>query len=108
MRGKNKVDLKKLMSVSDNIANLNVERFKNFVASAEVAEGSSAAEMAAGIARPAVSVSLQIDYLVDNGIPIILQFVCTSCAHPKPKIPSDINLYLALHRQYIMLMPQLP
>ncbi|CAN0304028.1 unnamed protein product, partial [Hapterophycus canaliculatus] len=30
MRGKKKADLKKLMSVSDNIADLNLERFKKF------------------------------------------------------------------------------
>lgn len=59
MRGKKKADLKKLMSVSDNIANLNVERFKNFLASAKVSEEPSAAEMAEGIARPAVSTTLQ-------------------------------------------------
>lgn len=58
MRGKKKADLKKLMSVSDNIADLNVERFKKFLPSAKVSEGSSAAEMAAGIARPAVSVTV--------------------------------------------------
>eukprot|EP00903_Cladosiphon_okamuranus_P007978 g7700.t1 len=40
MRGKNKADLKKLMSVSDSIAELNLERFKNFLGSAKVEEGS--------------------------------------------------------------------
>lgn len=50
MRGKNKADLKKLMSVSDSIADLNLGRFKNFLGSAKVEEGSPE-----DFARPAVS-----------------------------------------------------
>lgn len=59
MRGKNKADLKKLMSVSDNIADLNLERFKKFLGSAKVEQGPPTAELAADIARPAVRDVLQ-------------------------------------------------
>lgn len=55
MRGKNKADLKKLMSVSDSIAELNLGRFKNFVGSGKVKKGSPAAGAEEDIARPAVS-----------------------------------------------------
>lgn len=55
MRGKNKADLKKLMSISDSIAELNLERFKNFLGSAEIGKGSPAARTEEDIARPAVS-----------------------------------------------------
>lgn len=55
MRDKNKADLKKLMSVSDSIAELNLERFKKFLGSAKVEEGSPAGGTEEDITRPAVS-----------------------------------------------------
>lgn len=55
MRGKNKADLKKLMSVSDSIAELNLGRFRSFVGSAKVEKGSPAAGTEEDIVRPAVS-----------------------------------------------------
>ena len=55
MRGKNKADLKKLMSVSDSIAELNLGRFRSFLGSTKVEEGSPAAGNESDIARPAVS-----------------------------------------------------
>lgn len=77
MRGKKKADLKKLMSVSDNIADLNVERFKNFLTSAKVSEERSAAEMAVDIARPAVSATLQrLKYIFP-----VVQFLFTPYRH---------------------------
>lgn len=63
MRGKKKADLKKLMSVSDNIADLNFERFKSFLGSAKVAAAAAAGSISpaaeagseADVVRPAVS-----------------------------------------------------
>lgn len=52
MRTKSKATLKKLMSVSDKIAHLNHERFKNFLLAGDV-EGNLDDE-AADILRPAV------------------------------------------------------
>lgn len=57
MRGKKKADLKKLMSVSDNIADLNFDRFKNFLGSAKVV----AAAAAAGSISPAVEAGSEAD-----------------------------------------------
>ncbi|CAM9139514.1 unnamed protein product [Ectocarpus sp. 12 AP-2014] len=53
MRRKKKADLKKLMSISDNIADLNVERFKKFLGSSEVEKMSTAVDLVADVARPA-------------------------------------------------------
>lgn len=53
MRGKSKAEIKKLMGVSDKIADLNLERFKSFKSSAE-AKGTSP-EAAGDNFRPAVS-----------------------------------------------------
>lgn len=60
MRRKKKADLKKLMSVSDNIADLNVERFKKFLGSTEVENMSTAVDLVADVARPAVRVCLRL------------------------------------------------
>lgn len=54
MRTKSKATLKKLMSISDNIADLNHERFKNFLRADDV-EGNLDDEAADNL-RPAVSV----------------------------------------------------
>eukprot|EP00752_Nemacystus_decipiens_P005494 g4974.t1 len=53
MRGKSKSDLKKLMSVSDSIAELNLGRFRSFAGSAKVGKGSPAPGTEEDIARPA-------------------------------------------------------
>lgn len=50
MQGKSKADLKKLMSISDNIAALNHRRFKDFLCSEKANE-----DMPGGAFRPAVS-----------------------------------------------------
>lgn len=60
MRRKKKADLKKLMSISDNIADLNVERFKKFLGSSEVEKMSTAVDLVADVARPAVRVYLRV------------------------------------------------